>query len=253
MNQYTPGPDPDDDGARGPVPYEMAHGRPYHSEHAEHAGAVGPGDRQAPVRPHNPMVVTWTLIWVNVAVYALMWILNLTGIDATYWLGLAPAVAFTEPWRILTSGFAHSMSNPTHLLLNMYTLWIFGRMLEGGLGRGRFLTVYVASLLGGAAAVVLLSPTYSLTVGASGAVFGLFGAVLAVTLWGPRQFRSNLTTILVLIGVNVVFGFLVPGISWQGHLGGLVTGVVVTGIFLARSRRNPRSSGGRPQATQQGR
>ncbi|KAA9392992.1 rhomboid family intramembrane serine protease [Kocuria coralli] len=189
----------------------------------------------------NPMLVTWTLIGINVGVYALMWLLQLVNINATYWLGLAPVVAFDEPWRIVTSGFAHSMSNPAHLLLNMYTLWIFGRMLEGGLGRARFLILYFASMLGGSIGVILLSPAYTLTVGASGAIFGLFGAVLAIALWGPRQHRSNLTTIVVLIGINVVFGFIVPGISWQGHLGGLITGTAVMAVILFLRKRAVRN------------
>lgn len=185
----------------------------------------------------NPMLVTWSLIGVNVAVYALMWLLQLVNVQAIYWLGLAPVVAFDEPWRVVTSGFVHSMTKPAHLALNMYTLWIFGRMLEGELGRVRFLLVYGISLLGGSAAVILLSPPTTLTVGASGAIFGLFGAVLAVTLWGPKHHRSNLTSILVLIGINVAFGFLVPGISWQGHLGGLVAGTATMGVLLARHKR----------------
>ncbi|MDO5619006.1 rhomboid family intramembrane serine protease [Kocuria sp.] len=189
------------------------------------------------VNNSNPMLVTWTLIGVNLGVYAVMWLLQLVNIQAIYWLGLAPVVALEEPWRIVTSGFVHSMTNPAHILLNMYTLWIFGRMLEGELGRLRFAVVYAVSLLGGAVAVILLSPPTTLTVGASGAIFGLFGAVLAVTLWGPKQHRSNLTSILVLIGINVVFGFVVPGISWQGHLGGLIAGTATMGLMLAMGRR----------------
>lgn len=191
----------------------------------------------------NPMLVTWSLIGINVGVYVLLWLLQLINVNAIYSLGLAPVVAFTEPWRIITSGFVHSMTNPAHLLLNMYTLWIFGRMLEGGLGRARFLILYFLSMLGGSAAVIVLSNPYTLTVGASGAIFGLFGAVLAISLWGPKYHRSNLTAILVLIGINVVFGFVVSGISWQGHLGGLVTGTAVMGVMLllrkrARNRRS---------------
>lgn len=191
----------------------------------------------------NPMLVTWTLIGVNAAIYAVMWLLQLANVQAIYWLGLAPVVAFDEPWRIVTSGFVHSMTNPAHIALNMYTLWIFGRMLERDLGRLRFLLVYGISLLGGSAAVILLSPPTTLTVGASGAIFGLFGAVLAVALWGPKHHRSNLTSILVLIGINVAFGFLVPGISWQGHLGGLLAGTATMGVLLAQQRQAQRPRG----------
>lgn len=207
---------------------------------------AGPG-RPAPTRPRarrgGAMTATWVLIGLNAAVYAIQWLLSLAGIDPVVLLGLAPGFAAQAPWTVLTSGFAHSMANPAHLVLNMYTLWIFGRMLEPEIGRGRFLAVYLLSLLGGAAAVLLLSPAYTFTVGASGAVFGLFGAVLALALWGGRRYRENLAGIVVLIAINTAFGLFQPGISWQGHLGGLVTGVVVMGVLLAL-----RGRGRRPQA-----
>lgn len=194
-------------------------------------------------RREGAMTVTWVLIGINVAVYAVQWLLSLMGINPLVLLGLAPGYVSQAPWTVITSGFAHSMSNPAHLLLNMYTLWIFGRMLEPEIGRGRFLTVYLLSLLGGAAAVLLLSPAYTFTVGASGAVFGLFGAVLALALWGGRRYRENLSGILVLIGINTAFSLFFPGISWQGHLGGIVTGVVVMGVLLGL-----RGRGRRPRA-----
>ncbi|MDO4253541.1 MAG: rhomboid family intramembrane serine protease [Kocuria sp.] len=203
----------------------------------DHQSAYHTPEPRDPTPQRSPMLVTWTLIGMNLGVYALMWLLQFSsGVRFIYWLGLAPIVALDEPWRILTSGFVHSMTNPAHIALNMYTLWVFGRMLEGGLGRARFVTLYMVSLVGGAVGVILLSPPTSLTVGASGAIFGLFGAVLAITLWGPKQYRSNLVGILVLIGINGAFGFLVPGISWQGHVGGLVAGTVTTGIMLATSK-----------------
>ncbi|MCT1603043.1 rhomboid family intramembrane serine protease [Kocuria sp. p3-SID1433] len=194
-------------------------------------------------RRGDAMTVTWVLIGINVAVYALQWLLSLMGVSPLVLLGLAPGYVWQTPWTVLTSGFAHSMTNPAHLLLNMYTLWIFGRMLESEIGRGRFLAVYLLSLLGGAAAVLLLSPAYTFTVGASGAVFGLFGAVLALALWGGRRYRENLSGILVLIGINTVFSLFFPGISWQGHLGGLVTGLVVMGVLLGVRGRGRRPRG----------
>lgn len=201
-----------------------------------------PSVRQAR-RRGGAMTVTWVLIGINVAVYAVQWLLSLMGINPLVLLGLAPGYVSQAPWTVITSGFSHSMSNPAHLLLNMYTLWIFGRMLEPEIGRGRFLTVYLLSLLGGAAAVLLLSPAYTFTVGASGAVFGLFGAVLALALWGGRRYRENLSGILVLIGFNTAFGLFFPGISWQGHLGGIVTGMVVMGALLGLRGRGRRLRG----------
>lgn len=189
--------------------------------------------RPAPRRRRPRMAMTWVLIGVNLAVYGLQWLLLLAGIHPLLALGMAPGFVREAPWTVVTSGFAHSMDNPAHLLLNMYTLWIFGQMLEPEIGRWRFLAVYGLSLLGGSTAVLLLSSIYTVTVGASGAIFGLFGAVLAFALWGPKHHRGNLAGILVLIGINTVFGLMYPGISWQGHLGGLVTGAAVMGVMLA--------------------
>lgn len=188
-------------------------------------------------RRGSDMAVTWVLIGACVVVYALQWLLTLIGIDPVVLLGLAPGRVSQAPWTVVTSGFAHSMGNPAHLALNMYTLWIFGRMLEPGIGRGRFLAVYLLSLLGGSSAVLLLSPALTFTVGASGAIFGLFGAVLALALWGGRHHRENLAGIVLLIVINTAFGLFVPGISWQGHLGGLVTGLVVMAALTAMRRR----------------
>lgn len=186
------------------------------------------------------MAVTWVLIGINVAVYGLQWLLLLLGWNPITLLGLAPAYLDQMPWTFVASGFAHSMANPLHLLLNMYTLWLFGRMLETEVGHGRFLLIYLLSLLGGSTAVVLLSSPLIFTVGASGAVFGLFGAMLAVALWGPHEHRQNLAGIVVLIALNAAFSVLVPGISWQGHLGGLVVGALVMGVLLAVDRRGRR-------------
>ena len=226
-----------------PEPSDPLRGASWQAGHPE-AQRPRPAPTSARVRRRGgAMTVTWVLIGINAAVYALQWLLSLMGINPLVVLGLAPGYVSQAPWTVLTSGFAHSMSNPAHLLLNMYTLWIFGRMLEPEIGRGRFLAVYLLSLLGAAAAVLLLSPAYTFTVGASGAVFGLFGAVLALTLWGGRRYRENLSGILVLIGINTAFSLFFPGISWQGHLGGIVTGLVVMGALLGLRGRSRRPRG----------
>lgn len=198
-------------------------------------------DHKKPVRPRRRAVMTLTLIAVNVVVYLAAWVLSYFDISMLYWFGLIPALAIEEPWRIVTSGFMHSMDDPLHIVLNMYSLLVLGNMLEPSVGRVRFLVIYAVSLLGGSAAVIFLSPPTTLTVGASGAIFGLFGAVLAIALWGPPRYRSNLVGSVVLIGINVVLGFVVPGISWQGHLGGLVAGMVTTGLMLGALRVRHRS------------
>ena len=131
-----------------------------------------------------------------------------------------------EWWRLVTGGFLHF--GPIHLLFNMMALWVIGRDIEPALGHARFLAVYLVSLLGGSAAVLLLSPPTANVAGASGAVFGLMGA-LAVLL---RRLRVPLGQVGMLIAINLVITFLIPGISVAGHLGGLVVGAAATAALV---------------------
>lgn len=154
-------------------------------------------------------------------------------------LAFAPVLGDVEPWRFLTSAFVHS-DQPLHILLNMYALWVVGPELESMLGRIRFVALYVLSAIGGSVAVLLFADPgawswVTATVGASGAVFGLFGAILIVL----RRLRRDARGMLVVIGLNFVIGFVVPNISWQGHLGGLITGTAVGALyaFAPKERR----------------
>lgn len=186
------------------------------------------------------LTVTWTVIAVTVVVFVLQWVIPRHLVLNT--LAYAPILTTAEPWRLLTSGFVHSPGNLLHIALNMYTLYIFGAALEPRMGRWRFLAVYLLSIIGGSFAVYLLASPYTLVVGASGGVFGLFGALFAWT-----RFRGGDTRgLLVLVAVNLVFGFLVPGIAWQAHIGGLVVGAVMAWIFdiaQHRGRRKGRAGG----------
>ncbi|WP_432510184.1 rhomboid family intramembrane serine protease [Kineococcus sp. SYSU DK001] len=138
-------------------------------------------------------------------------------------------------WQPLTSAFLHG--SPLHLLLNLYALLITGQYLEPLLGRVRFVALYVLSALGGAVGGLLLPGTAgSSLVGASGAIFGLFAALLVVN----RQLGRQTGQIAALIVVNFLVGVFVAGISWQAHLGGLVTGALVATV-LARGRRGRRA------------
>jgi membrane associated rhomboid family serine protease len=134
-----------------------------------------------------------------------------------------------EWWRLLSSAFLHA--GIIHLALNMYVLWILGAGLEEAMGRARFLLVYAVSGLAGSAGALLLSPT-AITVGASGAVFGLFGAGFVL----ERQAGIRGGPVLGLIVINLAFTFLIPGISIGGHLGGLAGGALAT-LALARFGR----------------
>ena len=179
------------------------------------------------VRTGRP-VVTLTIIGLCVA----SWLLQLaTGGEWTRQLAFAPFVAQSEPYRFLTAAFLHSTS-PLHILFNMYALWITGPFLEQTLGRVRFAALYVLAAVGGSVGALLLADPrtdswFVAVVGASGAVFGLFGAILLVL----RRLGRNAAQILVLIGINFAIGFFVPGIAWQAHLGGLVVGLVLGAAY----------------------
>ncbi|WP_432544501.1 rhomboid family intramembrane serine protease [Kineococcus sp. SYSU DK002] len=182
-------------------------------------------------------VVTKVLIGACLVMFAGRYVLPSSVYD---WLPLvngyyANAFGPGTWWQPLTSAFLHG--SPLHLLLNMYALWITGQYLEPLLGRVRFVALYVLSALGGAVGGLLLPFTAnSSLVGASGAIFGLFAALLVVN----RQLGRQTGQIAALIVVNFLVGVFVAGISWQAHLGGLVTGALVA-TALARGRRGRRA------------
>jgi membrane associated rhomboid family serine protease len=134
-------------------------------------------------------------------------------------------------WRVATAAFTHA--SPIHLALNMLALLLFGSELERLLGRGRYLTVYLVSALGGAVALQLFGSYAQGAVGASAAIYGLLGAFGVVLV----QQRQDLRGLLTLLAINLAVSFL-PGISLLGHVGGLVAGAAVAAVLvLARRRR----------------
>lgn len=172
----------------------------------------------------NPAKVTLALVAIN----ALLWVGQiLPGSPLTQMLWFAPAYGVSEPWRFITSGFVHDPNSPLHVLINMYSIYIFGSTIEPLLGRGRFIALYLVSALGGSVAVLWLGDPYTPVVGASGAFFGLMGAYFV--LMRTLGVRSN--QIVGLIGINLVFSFMIPGISWQGHVGGLLAGGAVGSLY----------------------
>jgi membrane associated rhomboid family serine protease len=183
-------------------------------------------------------VVTYVIIALCALVYALQWIVPNDGIYQQ--LAYAPALTGVEPWRMLTSAFLHSQGFLLHIVLNMYTLWIFGQILEPLLGHARFLAIYLLSAVGGSVGFLLLTPVYPVNgpvglVGASGAIFGLFGLAFVVSrrrhlLLGP-QARAMLSQVGALLVINLIFTFTFPGISWTGHIGGLLVGGLI-GLLL---------------------
>jgi len=165
--------------------------------------------------------VTKTLIGINVLVF----LAQFTSKDAvTAYLALYSPNAFTAPWTLITSGFAHA--DWLHILLNMYSLWIFGEAIENYLGSKRYIWLYLLSILGGSLAFVLIDPT-GLVVGASGGIFGLMGAYFVIIR--ALGFRSS--QMLGLIVINVVVSFAYPNVAIAAHMGGLVTGAIVAWYF----------------------
>ena len=144
-----------------------------------------------------------------------------------------PSVADGEWYRLVTSAFLHS--GPIHLFFNALILWWFGRSLEGLIGSRRFLSLYFISMLAGAAGALLLSPN-SITVGASGAVFGVLGAGLVLERRGIMVFGG---AALPIVAFNVILSFIIPRISIGGHLGGLIGGALVILILSRFGRANP--------------
>jgi membrane associated rhomboid family serine protease len=130
-------------------------------------------------------------------------------------------VAYGQWWRIVTGGFLHA--GLLHIAFNMYLLYLLGQMLEPALGHIKFALVYFVSLLTGSFVALLVSP-HALTVGASGAVFGLMGA--AAMEMRARQIPIMQSGIGFLIVINLALSFAIPGISWGGHIGGLIGGAL---------------------------
>jgi membrane associated rhomboid family serine protease len=179
----------------------------------------------------SPARVTLGLVLLNLAI----WVLQiLPGATLTNQLAFVPLSVYSEPWRMITAGFAHSESNPLHVLLNMYSLYIFGSVLEPLLGRVRFLAVWLLSIFGGSVAVMYLNTPNTWVLGASSGVFGLMAAYFVVL----RAVGQNSRGLMGLIAINLAFGFLMPGVSWQAHLGGLLSGGALTAVYAqGKSKR----------------
>ncbi|KGM13023.1 rhomboid family intramembrane serine protease [Cellulomonas bogoriensis] len=187
----------------------------------------------APLREGRP-VVTLTFIGLCLVSFVLQ---QAMGWQWTGELAFSPAAGEIEPYRFLTTAFLHAPGF-LHIAVNMYALWVVGPSLEFALGRWRFVSLYLLSALGGSVMVTLLavpgSPAwFTAVVGASGAVFGLFGAILVVL----RRLGRGAGQILVIIAINTVIGFMFPRISWEAHLGGLLVGLALGLAFAYAPRR----------------
>jgi membrane associated rhomboid family serine protease len=186
------------------------------------------------LRPGNTTpIVTWSII----ALCVIVWLLQiLPGSPVTQALIYYPPFTYTQPWRMITSVFAHSPSSILHILFNMFSLFVVGPLVETMLGRARYLALFLITGFAGSVAVLLLAPGTPV-LGASGAIFGLLGAFFVIS----RKLGGNSTQLLIIIVLNLAIGFL-PGtnVAWQAHLGGVIVGAALGLIYLATRRRNQR-------------
>ncbi|SCK15069.1 rhomboid family intramembrane serine protease [Streptomyces sp. WMMB 322] len=195
------------------------------------AGGVIAADRR---------LVTKVLLGVNVAVFVAVLVagdrlvngLLLFGQAVTEPYGPVEGVAQGQWYRLLTSMFLHQ--EIWHIAMNMLGLWFLGPPLEAALGRLRFTALYLLAGLGGSALTFLVSAPGQASLGASGAIFGLFGATAVLM----RRMNYDMRPILILLGINLVFTFTWQGISWQAHIGGLVAGALIAYAMVHAPRKN---------------
>jgi membrane associated rhomboid family serine protease len=181
-------------------------------------------------RPAGDAIVTKLLVGANLAVYLITAVQGV-GVNSPggslfeKWALFGPLVGQGDWWRLLTAAFLHA--NVIHIASNMFALWVLGGPVEQYLGRARFLALYLVSGLAGSAGALVASPT-AVTVGASGAIFGIMGALLILEWQATGSFGGNAAS---LIALNLIISFAIPGISIGGHIGGLIGGILVTLAF----------------------
>lgn len=180
-------------------------------------------------------IVTRILVLLNVVVY-LITVAQGAGLNDPggslfdKWALYGPAVDHGDWWRLITAAFLHA--SVLHILFNMLALWWLGAPVEMVLGRVRFLGLYIVSGLAGSAGALVADP-HAVTVGASGAIFGLLGAGLILEWQGTGSLAGNYLTLIV---INLAISFAVHGISIGGHVGGLIGGILATLAFARFGR-----------------
>ncbi|GHJ40276.1 rhomboid family intramembrane serine protease [Streptomyces sp. TS71-3] len=196
----------------------------------------------------DPRLITKILIGINIAVFIAIQV-NDSLVDKLVLIGswpprnlFPPGVAYHatqglasgEWYRLVTSMFAHQ--EIWHIGFNMLSLWWLGGPLEAALGRARFITLYMVSGLAGGALTYLLASPSQASLGASGAIYGLFGATAVLV----RRLRYDMRPVIALLVINLIFTFSINGIAWQAHIGGLVGGVAMA-YAMVHAPRNRRA------------
>lgn len=183
-------------------------------------------------------IVTYSIIAICVIVFVLECVTGLNPLTGggrstvEEWLAYYPQSILIEPWRIITVNFVHA--SIIHIALNMYSLFIVGVPLERYLGRLRFTAFFLIAGIGAVVGVDFFA--HELVVGASGAIFGVFGALIVFA----RRMGLRTAQLYVVIVINLVASFAIPGIAWQAHVGGLVAGVALAFLMLRTSARRLR-------------
>ncbi|MEW1996502.1 rhomboid family intramembrane serine protease [Streptomyces coelicoflavus] len=208
-------------------------------------GATGPAP--AASRPRtlaggtiaaDPHLVTKILIGINVAVFIAVRALPDSFLADMVLIGRWPPAPFVptegvaegEWYRLVTTMFTHQ--EIWHIGFNMVSLWFLGAPVEAALGRARFLALYLVSGLAGSVFAYLLTSPTTPVLGASGAIFGLFGATAALV----RRLKADMRPVVILLVISLIFTFTRSNISWQAHVGGLVAGAVIGYAMLHAPR-----------------
>jgi rhomboid protease GluP len=183
---------------------------------------------QLKVFPSLKRSATYSLIAVICGAYLVQ--LLVPSIQQQLFLPSIDYLSATNQWyRLVTVALTHG--GLLHLGFNMYALLVLGNPIEEAYGKNKFLIVFFASLIAGSLTSAYFASIYSASVGASGAVFGLFGAMVVV----GKRIGADIRSIVVIIGLNFVFGFALGGVDWRAHLGGLIGGYV-TSLLVLKNR-----------------
>ncbi|WP_210585420.1 rhomboid family intramembrane serine protease [Streptomyces sp. GESEQ-35] len=213
-------------------------------------GAAGTGVSPTAARPRtiaggtvtaDPRLITKILIGINIAVFIAVRSSS-SLLNDLYLIGEWPPAPFVptegvaegEWYRMFTAMFTHEA--PWHIAFNMLSLWWLGGPLEAALGRARYIALYLVSGLAGGALTYLIESPTTASLGASGAIFGLFGATAVLV----RRLNYDMRPIIALLVINLIFTFGWSNIAWQAHIGGLVGGLVIgyAMVHAPRERRN---------------
>jgi membrane associated rhomboid family serine protease len=175
--------------------------------------------------------VTYSLIGINVFLFAIQYAQGVNKVAVEFGMYPVAIAQGGEWWRLFTSAFLHGSF--IHIAFNMYVLFFLGPTLERILGHTRFITLYLLAALGGSVASYWFSNIQTVSVGASGAIFGLMGALIVA----GRRMRYDIKQVLFLLAVNVAIGFFSPGVDWRAHFGGLVVGAAVAAVMVFPPKR----------------